>query len=336
MNPFLDKKGAAFGALIMATTLITVLALNAASAGSGEHPVYWVTVPAAFIMLCWDLGFGWLHRHETRQTAASYRREMEEARAERAEREESYERAHGGFSPAGLTSENKSEPETDTTIGNQTSQSPLGYNTALKTGQQDISLCDLPAANHHTNSQSAIPRVVLSNTAGNSPVIISGSVPESPIHHSGTYSNDSAQPDAMSTLPNAQMEPEKFESNQHRSDLPADKANLLSEAKKAYGSLQKGYAWLQETFPTVMAVMAHLPFALVPFAFAMFVLVQALVSKGWVNVFAYGWYHWSKRTGTVGSIGGMGFLSCVLSNVSSLELSQNATATNGDNLVFRH
>ncbi|KAH7245698.1 putative arsenite efflux transporter ArsB-like protein [Fusarium tricinctum] len=320
MNPFLDKKGAAFGALIMAATLITVLALNAASAGTGEHPVYWVTVPAAFVMLCWDLGSGWLHRHETRQTAASYRREMEEARAERAERDESYERAHGASSPADLTSEIKSELETDTTIGNQTSQSPVGYSTALQTGQQGISLSDLPAANNHTNSQSAIPRVVLSNTAGNSPVIISGSVPESPIHHSGTYSDISAQPDAMSTLPNPQMEPEKLESNRHRSDLPADKANLLSEAKKAYGSLQKGYMWSQETFPTVMAVMAHLPFALVPFAFAMFVLVQALVSKGWVNVFAYGWYHWSKRTGTVGSIGGMGFLSCVLSNFSGTNI----------------
>lgn len=76
------------------------------------------------------------------------------------------------------------------------------------------------------------------------------------------------------------------------------------------------YRWLQETFPTVTAVVAHLPFALVPFAFSMFVLVQALVTKGWVSVFAYGWDHWVNRTGTVGSIGGMGFLSVVLCNVS--------------------
>jgi Na+/H+ antiporter NhaD/arsenite permease-like protein len=115
------------------------------------------------------------------------------------------------------------------------------------------------------------------------------------------------------------MEPEKLEADRTMATEPEERSTLLSEARKSYASLERAYEWLQETFPTVMAVMAHLPFALVPFAFAMFVLVQALVSKGWVNVFAYGWYHWSKRTGTVGSIGGMGFLSCVLSNVSPFQ-----------------
>lgn len=81
-----------------------------------------------------------------------------------------------------------------------------------------------------------------------------------------------------------------------------------------------GYRWSQETFPTVMAVISHLPFALVPFAFAMFVLVQALVTKGWVPVFAYGWDHWVEKTGTIGAIGGMGFLSVILCNVSLPEI----------------
>lgn len=76
------------------------------------------------------------------------------------------------------------------------------------------------------------------------------------------------------------------------------------------------YKWAQETFPSVTAVVAHLPFALVPFAFSMFVLVQALVTKGWVQVFAHGWDHWVKKTGTVGAIGGMGFVSVILCNVS--------------------
>jgi hypothetical protein len=79
--------------------------------------------------------------------------------------------------------------------------------------------------------------------------------------------------------------------------------------------INDGYTWLQETFPTVTAVVAHLPFALVPFTFCMFILVQGLVTKGWVSVFAYGWDHWVKKTGTVGSIGGIGFLSVVLCNV---------------------
>lgn len=81
------------------------------------------------------------------------------------------------------------------------------------------------------------------------------------------------------------------------------------------------YRWAQETFPTATAVIAHLPFALVPFAFSMFVLVQALVTKGWVQVFAAGWDAWVRKTGTIGAISGMGFLSVLLCNVCSFSVS---------------
>ncbi|KAG8406499.1 hypothetical protein J3459_019215 [Metarhizium acridum] len=64
MNPFLDKGGAAFGAVIMVATLITVLVVNAVRTGTEAHPVFWVTLPAAFVMFCWDIGFGWFHRAE--------------------------------------------------------------------------------------------------------------------------------------------------------------------------------------------------------------------------------------------------------------------------------
>jgi hypothetical protein len=50
MNPFLDKGGAAFGGLIMAATLITILALNASSQSGHEQPVFYITLPAAFVM----------------------------------------------------------------------------------------------------------------------------------------------------------------------------------------------------------------------------------------------------------------------------------------------
>jgi Na+/H+ antiporter NhaD/arsenite permease-like protein len=76
------------------------------------------------------------------------------------------------------------------------------------------------------------------------------------------------------------------------------------------------YRWFRITFPTASTVLAGLPYALVPFAFCMFVLVQALVTKGWVPVFAYGWDAWVEKTGTVGAVGGMGFLGVILSNVS--------------------
>ncbi|RYP00920.1 hypothetical protein DL764_006366 [Monosporascus ibericus] len=88
MNPFLDKGGAAFGAFVMAATLITVLALNAASQDGHERPIFWVTLPAAFVMFVWDVAFGWLHRHETREIARKGREEIQKVREERATREE--------------------------------------------------------------------------------------------------------------------------------------------------------------------------------------------------------------------------------------------------------
>lgn len=85
--------------------------------------------------------------------------------------------------------------------------------------------------------------------------------------------------------------------------------NLVSVAAKVN-------LWLHDTFPTFVSVIAKLPFPLLPFAFAMFVLVEALVSRGWVDLFALGWDDWVTRTGTMGAIAGGGFLSVVLSNVS--------------------
>ncbi|RGP78908.1 hypothetical protein FLONG3_2813 [Fusarium longipes] len=301
MNPFLDRKGAAFGALIMSATLITVLAINAASPATGEIPVFYVTVPAAFVMFCWDVGSGWIHRHETRNTAAKYKKEMEEARAERA-----HERT--------LVSQDDSEPKLDAITGASHSHSGMDRGETTDDGQtQSIALDNLPSTNDHSN----IPKVVVSNTAGNSPVIISGSMPQSPAQNPNPSPSDgdTLRTQTMPTLPSPQMESEKLEAGNARqvSEQPTDRSNLVFKSREAY-------EWLQETFPTVMAVVGHLPFALVPFAFAMFVLVQALVSTGWVNVFAWGWYHWSKRTGTIGSIGGMAFLSVVLSNFSGTNI----------------
>lgn len=73
---------------------------------------------------------------------------------------------------------------------------------------------------------------------------------------------------------------------------------------------------ISTTFPTVVTIAGRLPIPLVPFAFLMFILVQALSAKGWVEVFAGWWVAWINKTGTIGAIGGMAFASCVLCNVS--------------------
>ena len=80
---------------------------------------------------------------------------------------------------------------------------------------------------------------------------------------------------------------------------------------------------LSQTFPTIATLLPRLPISLVPFALSMFVLVNALASKGWVEVFAGWWKSWvnaclssSGETGAVFGIAGlMAILSVLLCNV---------------------
>ncbi|KAH7394526.1 hypothetical protein BKA66DRAFT_411020 [Pyrenochaeta sp. MPI-SDFR-AT-0127] len=243
LNPFLDRKGAIFGAVIMAATLITVLALNAASQGTHEHPVFYVTLPAAFVMFCFDLAMGWLNREETRKIAHEGRRRAETAQAEREIRRNSVVQG----SPDMFASASKHLNG----LPNEKSESST---TATSGGQCDEKLQEL-AENERTAR-------------------------------------------------------EEKKLGPSTADKPTNMASLVNHAHR----------WAQETFPTTMTVFHHLPLALVPFAFCMFILVQALVTKGWVPVFAYGWDHWVEKTGTVGAIGGMGFISVILCNFAGTNI----------------
>jgi Na+/H+ antiporter NhaD/arsenite permease-like protein len=228
LNPFLDGKSAIVGSVVMAVTLAAVLALNAASNATGEHPVFLVTLPAAFIMFCWDIGYGWVTRKAAQQTAQDgaeqRRRALKEDEAQ--DLRASLDRTRASME-IGPTTAMRSETEK---TSRQTQASAMD--------EKDIS-----------SSEAAV--------------------------------------------------------------LPKPKPTNLVD------SFHQLVRYLRKTFPTTMAVFSHLPFALIPFAFAMFILVQALVSKTWVATFAYGWKHWVDKTGVVGAIAGMGFLSVILCNVSS-------------------
>lgn len=238
LNPFLDKGGAAFGAVVMAATLITVLALNAASTSTGQYSVFYVTLPAAFIVFIWDLSWDWSRRSETRNIARSRR--------------------------LGMFDENDRES-----------------NIALDAVR---------------GSQQSVPKLSIQ-----SPTPAAGATPAP----------------SPSLEPKSPPKASAADGSLERRELgPPGEPSAASQPQTLFSLCTDTLRWIRETFPTVRAVFTHLPLALVPFAFAMFVLVQALVSKGWVKVFAYGWDHWVRKTGSVGAIGGMGFLSVVLCNVS--------------------
>lgn len=300
MNPFLDKGGAAFGAIIMAATLITLLAINAASQSGQEHPVFWVTLPAAFIMFCWDVASGWIHRHETREIAAKGRREVEAARAER-ERQESLgnmqEQADAASIRHGRSCTREIQSQSPSLDGGRVSHGDPESSSGTRALPDDYEKClsDLEYSGDETFSKMPVSAGVMDNSHK---LTLSAS-PE-PLEVTPTFAVDEEKTDNMDLK----------ETNSHQT--------LMSLAKDLH-------RWLQETFPTVTVVVSHMPFPLVPFALSMFVLVQALVTKGWVPVFAYGWDHWVNRTGTVGAIGGMGFLSVILCNVSTAVMTFSLT-----------
>lgn len=296
MNPYIDWKGAAFGGAIMAATLVTLLAINAASQNGNDLPVAYVTAPAAFVMLCWDIGFGWINRHETRQIARKGREDVERARAERAMREEE-ELRQGAISKA--DSPTRADFSGDKEIGSAgVLRSPAATGDAEKAGDGAFEQSVSTVESKETNLQ-------------NSP---SGSVLIS--SNEKHDANLTEEPKLLGPGLGSGGNEEVTVNRRPRATL----VSLVADA----------YRWSQETFPTVTAVLAHLPFALVPFAFAMFVLVQGLVTKGWVQVFAHGWDHWVNKTGTVGAVGGMAFLSVILCNVSfpSIFLKSTVVADN--------
>jgi Na+/H+ antiporter NhaD/arsenite permease-like protein len=285
MNPFLDKGGAAFGAVLMAATLITILSVNASSQTGHQIPVFYITLPAAFIMFCWDLASGWINRKDTREIAARGRQAVEDAKAER-ERKESIRKLQEQADTSGVCQERLDLSSHSGSVdgGNGGRQSSSGSRALHDDPEKRLS--ELEYSKDGPFPKIRGPIAVLDNS------------------HQATIR---ASPEPLDESPTFVVDEEK------RADLDLDETNQ----PKTLVSISKDlYRWLQETFPTVTVVLSHLPFPLVPFALAMFVLVQALVTKGWVPVFAYGWDHWVNKTGTVGAIGGMGFLSVILCNVS--------------------
>lgn len=325
MNPFVDKKGAAFGAVLMAITLIVVLVINAISQSNGEHPVFWVTLPAAFVMFVWEISLGWINRHETREIARKGRREVELARAERAIREEQ--------------EANQVILEQD----QQDSKNANGTSLTLTKSPEEIEMKILEREDGNLTENSRTPTLLVpGNLGGRNPNLSDplGSSISTLVPKEDNLQNSRSSTSAMSTLdekkepvrPETPSPPQGVLGPQSSDQSDLDKRALSEQiSRRVELPKQRGhttlvslfgdaYLWSQETFPTVTAVVSHLPFALVPFAFSMFVLVQALVTKGWVPVFAYGWDHWVERTGTVGAIGGMGFLSCILCNFAGTNI----------------
>lgn len=73
---------------------------------------------------------------------------------------------------------------------------------------------------------------------------------------------------------------------------------------------------LQRLLPTPYLVISRLPWALLPFAFSMFILVEGLQETGWINIFGRWWGAWVDVSGVAGSVAMMGLIGVLGCNVS--------------------
>lgn len=86
---------------------------------------------------------------------------------------------------------------------------------------------------------------------------------------------------------------------------------------------------LRTALPTTTTTLSALPLHLLPFAFSMFILVEALDHTGWVGVWSGWWGAWARATGAAGCIFLMGVVSvlgCNVSCVADLETGEAYTS----------
>jgi Na+/H+ antiporter NhaD/arsenite permease-like protein len=264
MNPFVDKGGAAFGAIIMAATLITLLAINASRQSKEPFQVFWVTLPAAVVMFCWDLAFGWQRRHETREIARKGREEVEQLRADRVAKEEEKARQTGSEQGGrdGVAAEEAGPPPDSSHEDDLHIQGDAGggLTLVLTPPLESSALMASPGIDQLQKGQSSIGAI---SGLHQRPGLTNSHFNHSPEGESGRESSGEVD--------------EKRPVAEHNGRLSIgkgrDRATLTSLVRDFY-------SWCQITFPTPTAVVAHLPFALVPFAFTMFVLVQGKLFFG--------------------------------------------------------
>ncbi|KAG1786364.1 uncharacterized protein HD556DRAFT_1055874 [Suillus plorans] len=101
----------------------------------------------------------------------------------------------------------------------------------------------------------------------------------------------------------------------NRSPQPLSKTSIASWRSKGIALHKR----LHAHFPTFFTALPRLPFALVPFAFAQFILIEALSHQGWIDVFAT-WLLRATHGDMYRTIWLIGVLGVILCNVSGTNI----------------
>ncbi|KIJ15857.1 hypothetical protein PAXINDRAFT_168847 [Paxillus involutus ATCC 200175] len=119
-------------------------------------------------------------------------------------------------------------------------------------------------------------------------------------------------PEKMSSFPSEENTAVDQKSSSPQTDsktFPAHKRSHLSDLHDR----------LHKHFPTFFTALPRLPFALVPFAFSQFILIEALSHQGWVDVFAT-WLVRASHKQMYPTIWLIGVLGVILCNISGTNI----------------
>lgn len=294
-----DAKGGVFGAVLFIVTIALLIGLSAG--GYLEHVLgVWVVVlPAALAMFAWNCIHDLHVRGGSDGSKHSEDREMEK-----------------------VTS--KTGKQTDE-VGGYAEQGGVGKADGMSNGAEKLATTSLAEKLDTTSRAEKLDTSSADRPDANAKSISTPDQPISPIepaldagleHRSkGTRNTSPSTVSATSTLPNdptadPSYPPELTTGTANRDTAPPPDATLsLFDTP----SLRP----IKQTFPSAIFVLSHMPWSLVPFAFSMFILVEALQYTGWIRVFGGWWTAWAEVAGVAGSVWLMGTLAVIGCNVST-------------------
>ncbi|ORX39642.1 hypothetical protein BD324DRAFT_640872 [Kockovaella imperatae] len=276
-----DPWGGIFGAALFLVTIVLLVGLSAGGKLEGVEGVWTVTAPAALIMLSRDIVHDYRktrpERKPARKTAITEKKVEERVRIDS-------ERGSPTLSPQ----------ETDDGDVGQVREELIATALEKKIKQAEDS-----------------PQPSRPGSAG----AAHAQKPET--HEVATLKNDEEDKSKLAAAPTPRATTPPVESSADRDSSP--ELSTEKTAKKEAANDDEFKAPLlrpiTSRIPVVSGTISRLPFSLLPFAFSMFILVEALQHTGWIRVFGKWWAAWAEVGGVAGCVFMMGLISVLGCNV---------------------
>ncbi|GFZ46418.1 hypothetical protein JCM24511_04665 [Saitozyma sp. JCM 24511] len=311
-SALVDPWGGVFGASLFIITIVMLVGLSAGGKLEGVEGVWTVTAPAAIVMVVRDGAHDlWARKREDR-----VRREEEDRKRgvlmDRPEETRKVGPAEAVDGEKGSVEDRydgeKADARASNGLANQEGPSSrrasAGDHDDNKDKDSDVVVAPTtdksserpPHSRSAENGQGASTSPHASPSPGDgTPTLLASRAP-SPKPSKSPSPSDASLP-TVPTPPN--------QSTPQPSSTPSTPPSGLFAPLRL----------ISRTFPTPSLVFTRLPLPLVPFAFSMFILVEALQYTGWISVWAGWWAAWARAGGVAGSVwlmGTIGVLGCNL------------------------